>query len=120
LIRRAGTVGEEGLRVGARPGAELGDSLICVNAPGRVPRFHGNWKRRCAIFLAAGGHVDALTGMVFMALIATIAALAIGVVSMAGGGSYDARHSHHWMMLRVAFQAVAVALVLVVALMQAA
>ena len=63
--------------------------------------------------------MDALIGMVFLAVIATITALATGVVSMAGGGSYDARHSHHWMTLRVVFQAVAVALVLFVVLMRA-
>jgi hypothetical protein len=38
---------------------------------------------------------------------------------MAGGGSYDDRHSHHWMALRVVFQAIAVGLLLVVLLLQA-
>lgn len=36
-------------------------------------------------------------------MLATIAALPRGVGSMAVAGSYDARHSHHWMALRVVF-----------------
>lgn len=63
--------------------------------------------------------MNAPIGLVFLATVATIAALVTGVGSMAGGGSYDARHSHQWMALRVVFQAIAVALLLVVLLLQA-
>ena len=68
--------------------------------------------------LRAGGRLSALTGLVFLAMLATIAALVMGVGSMAGGGSYDDRHSHHWMALRVALQAVAVGLLFIVLLLQ--
>jgi hypothetical protein len=63
--------------------------------------------------------MSALTGLIFLATLATVAALVTGIGSMAGGGTYDRQHSHHWMTLRVAFQAVAVALLLVVLLLQA-
>lgn len=62
--------------------------------------------------------MDALIGLVFLAMLATIAALVTGIGSMAGGGTYDDQHSHHWMTLRVVFQAIAVALLLVVLLVQ--
>ena len=62
--------------------------------------------------------MDALIGMVFLATLATIGALVTGIGSMAGGGNYDQQHSHHWMTLRVVFQAVAVGLLLVVLLAQ--
>lgn len=63
--------------------------------------------------------MDALTGLVFLAMLATVVALVTGVGSMAGGGSYDRRHSHHWMVLRVVFQAAAVVLLLLVLALQA-
>jgi hypothetical protein len=63
--------------------------------------------------------MNSLVGMVFLAMVATIVALVAGVGSMAGGGSYDARHSHRWMTLRVVFQAIAVGLLLLVLLSQA-
>ena len=62
--------------------------------------------------------MDALIGLVFLAMLATIGALVTGIGSMAGGGSYDEQHSHQWMMLRVVFQAIAVGLLLVVVLLQ--
>ena len=63
--------------------------------------------------------MSALTALIFLAMLATIAALVTGIGSMAGGGTYDQRHSHQWMTLRVVFQAVAVGLLLIVLLMQA-
>jgi hypothetical protein len=57
--------------------------------------------------------------LVFLAVLATIVTLARGVASMAEGGAYDFQHSHHWMMLRVLFQATAVGLVLLGLLWQA-
>jgi hypothetical protein len=63
--------------------------------------------------------MSALTGLIFLATLATIAALVTGIGSMAGGGTYDQQHSHQWMTLRVVFQAVAVGLMLVVLLIQA-
>jgi hypothetical protein len=63
--------------------------------------------------------VNILIGLAFLAILATIAALVSGVGSMAGGGEYDARHSHQWMTLRVVFQAIAVGLLLVAAGMHA-
>jgi hypothetical protein len=62
--------------------------------------------------------MGALTGLVFLAMLATVAALVTGIGSMATGGSYDQRHSHHWMTLRVVFQAVAVGLLIVVLMLQ--
>jgi hypothetical protein len=60
--------------------------------------------------------MDALVGMVCLAMLATIGALVTGVGSMATGGRYDEQHSHQWMALRVVFQAIAVGLLLVVLL----
>ena len=68
--------------------------------------------------LPEGACTDALIGMVFLAMLATIGALVTGIGSMAGGGSHDDQHSHQWMMLRVVFQAIAVGLLLVVVLLQ--
>jgi len=62
--------------------------------------------------------MDALTGLVFLAVLATVATLATGIGSMAAGGGYDARHSHEWMALRVVFQAIAVGSLLAVLVLQ--
>lgn len=62
--------------------------------------------------------MSALMGLVFLAVLATMAALVTGIGSMAGGGSYDQQHSHQWMTLRVVFQAIAVALLLMLLLTQ--
>ena len=63
--------------------------------------------------------MNALTGLIFLATLATIGALVTGIGSMAGGGTYDAQHSHKWMTWRVVFQAIAVGLLLVVLFAQA-
>jgi hypothetical protein len=62
--------------------------------------------------------MDMLVGLVFLAMLATVAALVTGIGSMAGGGTYDAQHSHRFMTWRVVFQAIAVGLLLVVLLAQ--
>ena len=54
-----------------------------------------------------------LTFMIILALLATIAALGTGVVSMVRGGEYDSKHSTQLMYARVGFQGLALALMLV-------
>lgn len=53
---------------------------------------------------------------VIIALIATIAVLLVGVVSMARGGEFDRQHSVQLMVARVSLQVVAVILIVVAAL----
>lgn len=60
-----------------------------------------------------------LTVLIIMALIATIVSLGWGLGSMAHGGEYDAKHSGQLMNARVAFQGVAVVLLLIVLLLSA-
>ncbi len=54
-----------------------------------------------------------LKTMVLMAVLATAGALARGIVSMARGGRYDRRYSGWFMSARVAFQGLALLLVLI-------
>ena len=54
-----------------------------------------------------------LTVVIVLALIATIAVLLTGIVSMARGGEFDRRHSVQLMSARVGLQGLAVLLVLV-------
>jgi hypothetical protein len=63
--------------------------------------------------------MDALVGLILLAMLATVVVLVTGVGSMAGGGRYDARHSHQWMALRVLLQALTVGLLFIVLLVQA-
>lgn len=58
--------------------------------------------------------MDLLTGLIILALIATLISLVWGVASMAQGGSYDAKHGAQLMNARVGFQGVAVILLLIV------
>ena len=51
--------------------------------------------------------------VVILALLATIGALVFGLVSMARGGDYDAKHSEQFMSARLIFQAVALLLIVV-------
>ncbi len=51
--------------------------------------------------------------VVILALLATIGALGFGLVSMARGGAYDARHSEQFMAARLIFQSVALLLIIV-------
>ena len=60
-----------------------------------------------------------LTVLIVLALIAVIASLAMGVISMTRGGEFDQQHSEQFMWARVGFQAVALVL-LVIALAVAA
>ena len=53
------------------------------------------------------------------ALAATMAALALGLVSMAKGGAFDARYGNLLMRLRVVVQGVAIALVAAAMLLMA-
>ncbi|MHB8455828.1 MAG: twin transmembrane helix small protein [Acidiferrobacterales bacterium] len=48
-----------------------------------------------------------------LAMLVTIGMLAMGIGSMAHGGSFDQKHSGQWMTARVVAQAVAFTLVLV-------
>ena len=57
--------------------------------------------------------MDALTALVFLAMLATMGALATGIGSMAGGGAFDDRHSHQLMFARVGLQALTVALLVI-------
>jgi len=60
--------------------------------------------------------MELLTTFVVLALVATVAALGAGLVSMARGGEYDQKHSTQLMFARVSFQGLAVVL-LVLALL---
>lgn len=53
-----------------------------------------------------------LTTMVLLATLATVAALASGIVSMANDGEIAHRNSAQWMVWRVALQGLAFVLVL--------
>lgn len=53
---------------------------------------------------------------VLIALVATIAVLFIGILSMARGGEFDQQHSVQLMFARVGFQAVTIFLVIVAAI----
>lgn len=52
------------------------------------------------------------TLLVFIALIATIVSLALGIFSMMRGGEFDQAHSTQYMGARVGFQALAVVLLM--------
>ncbi len=54
-----------------------------------------------------------LSIMIILALLATVAALGAGVVSMVRGGEYDRQHGTQLMFARVGCQGVALALMLV-------
>jgi len=56
--------------------------------------------------------MNILTLLIVAALIATIAALGAGVVSMVKGGDYDHAHTLPLMVSRVGFQSLAVILML--------
>ncbi len=55
--------------------------------------------------------------LIIAALIATIVVLALGLRSMARGGTYDREHAEKFMWERVALQAVVVILLLVAAIL---
>jgi hypothetical protein len=57
--------------------------------------------------------MNLLTAMIILALLATIGALAAGVISMVRGGEYDEKHEVSLMFTRVGFQGVALVLLLV-------
>lgn len=54
-----------------------------------------------------------LTFMIILALLATIAALGTGIVSMVRGGEFDRQHDTQLMFARVGFQGLALVLLLV-------
>ena len=54
-----------------------------------------------------------MTALVVFALLATVAALVTGIVSMAHGGGFDKRHSHQIMFARVGLQGITLLLLLV-------
>jgi hypothetical protein len=51
--------------------------------------------------------------MIILALLATIAALGVGVVSMMRGGDFDQKHSTQLMYMRVGCQGAALVLLLI-------
>ena len=53
-----------------------------------------------------------VTTLIILALLATIAALATGVIGMMRGGEFDKQHGDQLMMARVVFQGAAVLLML--------
>lgn len=57
--------------------------------------------------------MNLLTVMIVLALLATICALAAGVISMVRGGEYDRQNEVRLMFTRVGFQGVALVLLLV-------
>ena len=54
-----------------------------------------------------------LTGTIMLALLATVIALGMGVISMAHGGKFDREHSEQFMFARVGLQGVAFILLLI-------
>jgi hypothetical protein len=54
-----------------------------------------------------------MTALVVFALLATIAALVTGIVSMAHGGGFDQRHSHQIMFARVGLQGITLVALLI-------
>ena len=56
--------------------------------------------------------MDIVTILVFVALIAVVVSLGWGVGSMAVGSEFDHKHDAQFMSARVAFQGLAVALIL--------
>lgn len=59
------------------------------------------------------GAMNIFVFLVVLALLATVAALASGVVSMIRGGEYDHRHSTQLMFTRVGFQGITIVLLLI-------
>lgn len=51
-----------------------------------------------------------LNALIFAALLATVVVLAVGLRSMAHGGSYDREHAEKFMWERIALQAVVIIL----------
>jgi hypothetical protein len=56
--------------------------------------------------------MNLMTTLVVLALFATVASFAWGIISMAHGGKYDADHSAKLMNGRVLFQGIAILLLL--------
>lgn len=54
-----------------------------------------------------------MTALVIFLLLATIAALVTGIVSMAHGGDFDQRHSHQIMFARVGLQGITLVALLI-------
>ena len=61
--------------------------------------------------------MDVLNYLIIAALVATVAVLALGLRSMARGGSYDREHAEKFMWERVALQALVVVLLLAAAVL---
>lgn len=57
--------------------------------------------------------MDLLTILILVALGATAASLLLGLISMERGGDYDREHATRYMALRVGFQGLTLALLLV-------
>ena len=57
--------------------------------------------------------MSVLSTMIILALLATVGALGVGVVSMMRGGDFDQKHSAHLMYARVGFQGAALVLLLI-------
>lgn len=57
--------------------------------------------------------MNPLTILIILALIATVAALGTGIVSMVRGGEFDEKHSTELMFARVGMQGAAVVLLLI-------
>jgi hypothetical protein len=63
------------------------------------------------------GRMGIVNVLMFAALLATVVVLALGLRSMAHGGSYDREHAEKFMWERVALQAVVIALLVVAVLL---
>ena len=57
--------------------------------------------------------MDIVNSLIIAALLATVVVLALGLRSMARGGSYDREHAEKFMWERVALQALVVVLLIV-------
>ena len=57
--------------------------------------------------------MNLLTTAIVLAMLATVAALGVGIVSMVRGGEFDREHASQYMFARVGFQGLTLALLLV-------
>ena len=61
--------------------------------------------------------MDMISGLIYVALFATVVVLVLGLGSMAKGGAYDREHAEKFMWERVALQSVVVILLIVAAIL---
>ncbi|MDH5392937.1 MAG: twin transmembrane helix small protein [Gammaproteobacteria bacterium] len=60
-----------------------------------------------------------LTAVMILAMLATVIALGMGVVSMAHGGEFDKKHSEQFMFARISLQGLTLVLLLIAVIVSA-